>query len=277
MLRVDGEDEVGSTLRNEAERALEAVQPAVAGEPTGADRDPRLEQVVAGAERVAHWVQEDLQALLLVPVEDVWQDRGGSHHQRRQRRQVEAGGAAQDQHPHQHRGEYHRGAEVGLEQDQNHRRSREGDGAEQRPELPLGALPDREVTSEHDQNDDLAQLGGLEREARDRDPAPGAEGRMAGEVDSQEEEQGGAVGREDEALQPAVVERCRDQVGDHTQEERQQLAPKVRDRGGVDGHQPEDDQHPHQQQLEAVELMEAAEPRHRRGSRPGGRGSSSGS
>ena len=40
---------------------------------------------------------------------------------------------------------------------------------------------------------------------------------MAGEVDSQEEEQGGAVGREGEALQPAVVEGCRDQVGDHTQ------------------------------------------------------------
>ena len=98
---------------------------------------------------------------------------------------------------------------------------------------------------------------------------------MTAEVDHQEEEQAGAVGRQHEALQPAVVNPRGDRVDRHTQHEGEQLLAEIDRRSRVDAHQAEHQQHPGEQQLEPVEEVEPAEPNHRRGSRFGGRSSSS--
>jgi hypothetical protein len=46
-------DEVGVALGQEIEVRLRAVQPSLADEPAGPERDRRLRRVVAGAQRIA--------------------------------------------------------------------------------------------------------------------------------------------------------------------------------------------------------------------------------
>src|SRR6185437_2260960 len=52
LLADDGEYEVGGALRQEIELRLAAVHPSLAEYASGADRDLRLNDVIAGAERV---------------------------------------------------------------------------------------------------------------------------------------------------------------------------------------------------------------------------------
>ena len=70
------------------------------------------------------------------------------------------------------------------------------------------------MAGEDQQDDDLGELRRLQWKARDRDPALGAERRVADEVDRQQEQQAGAVGGQDEALQPPIVDSGREGVGD---------------------------------------------------------------
>ncbi len=63
------EDEVGVLLGQEVELVLRAVQVALAAEHARADGDLRLDDVVAGAERVGLRIEEGQQALLLVRLE----------------------------------------------------------------------------------------------------------------------------------------------------------------------------------------------------------------
>src|SRR5216684_8578402 len=73
LLGEDSKDEVSRSFRHETQLALQAVQPSPAEEAARADRDPGLEQVVAGAERVLVRVEKVLETLALVAVEQVGQ------------------------------------------------------------------------------------------------------------------------------------------------------------------------------------------------------------
>ena len=75
LLADDGEDEVGVLRRQEREALLRALREALAEQPPGADRDLRLDHVVARLARVDVRVEEDEQALLLVRREPLPEDR----------------------------------------------------------------------------------------------------------------------------------------------------------------------------------------------------------
>ena len=75
LLADHGEDEVGRALGQELELRLAAVHPALAEHAARADRDLRLDDVIAGAERVALRVEQRQHALALVVVHEVPGDR----------------------------------------------------------------------------------------------------------------------------------------------------------------------------------------------------------
>ncbi len=130
LLRIHREDEVGVPLRDELEVRLRAVQPALAGEAARAHGDRGLDDVVAGAERIARRVEqrEDPAALVVVQERPQQRQRGG------------AGGGDGADHPPAHPGEENdeeprradepRGAEVGLAQDQAERHEQQDAGDE---------------------------------------------------------------------------------------------------------------------------------------------------
>ena len=77
LLGQHGEDEVGLLLRQEAQLALRALQEALAPDAARAERDLRLDDVVAGAERIALGVEEGEHPLLLVVVQLLPEQRQG--------------------------------------------------------------------------------------------------------------------------------------------------------------------------------------------------------
>ena len=139
-----GEDEVGLLLRQEVQVALRALQEALAPHPARAERDLRLDDVVAGAERVALRVEEGVDARALVVVQVAVGDRArrtapaappaANFHQRTP--------AAKNTAAADHRGD-HRRAEVGLLQDQRRPgsapRSAAGSGTADCPSAPSDA------------------------------------------------------------------------------------------------------------------------------------------
>ena len=76
------EDEIGRALRQEFELRLAAVHVALAEHAARADRDLRLDRVIAGAERVVLRVQEREHALPLVVVQEMPGDGHGRDEQR---------------------------------------------------------------------------------------------------------------------------------------------------------------------------------------------------
>src|SRR5579859_750312 len=77
LLGKDGKHEVGRALGYEAKLPLQPMQPALAEVAPRADRDSRLQQVVAGAERIAARVEEDLEPAALISVQQVGQRGDG--------------------------------------------------------------------------------------------------------------------------------------------------------------------------------------------------------
>ncbi len=77
LLADDREDEVGGALGQELELRLAAVHPALAEHAAGADGDLRLDDVVAGAERIGLRVEEGEDALALVVVHEAPAEPGG--------------------------------------------------------------------------------------------------------------------------------------------------------------------------------------------------------
>ena len=88
-----------------------------------------------------------------------------------------------------------RRAEVGLFEDQRHERRGEPDHAQRRPPLrqPVPALGDE--PREHDDEDDLPELGRLEVEEADLDPAPRAAHLLGQDEHGEEQDDDGAVER----------------------------------------------------------------------------------
>ena len=78
-----GEDEVGLFFRQEVEMALGALQEALAPHAAGAQGDVRLDDVVAGAERVALGMEEGVDAGALVVVQVVVGELGEQRDRRR--------------------------------------------------------------------------------------------------------------------------------------------------------------------------------------------------
>src|SRR5262249_17932414 len=66
-----GEDEVGLLFRQKAQMALRAVQKALAEQTSGAERDLRLQNVIAGAERIALRVEKRIDPVLLIIAQEV--------------------------------------------------------------------------------------------------------------------------------------------------------------------------------------------------------------
>src|SRR5690348_1270286 len=62
LLGEGGEHEVGGAFGHEAELPLQALQPAASEQPACADRDSRLQKVVARAQGILRGVEEDLEA-----------------------------------------------------------------------------------------------------------------------------------------------------------------------------------------------------------------------
>src|ERR1700693_226832 len=98
LLGKDGEDEVRRPFRHEPELALQPVEPPLAEQPAGAYGDPRLQQVVAGPERVLGRVEKDLEALALIAVKHVREQRQGYARRGGQGKELPGAGAREKKH-----------------------------------------------------------------------------------------------------------------------------------------------------------------------------------
>src|SRR3954454_20676200 len=177
----DREDEVGVVLGQEVELRLRRLL-AAAGLLTGPDGDARLVLLVALVGGVLRRLQEGRQALLLVVVQD-----GHAHLRRDHESERERDGAEREERgemaPTRARDEQRREADDDVDHARaevrlhDHHRGRD-EREEHHPDGGVaGAGPSRAVDDErrqrHDEQD-LAELGGLEREERQLDRAPRA-------------------------------------------------------------------------------------------------------
>ena len=174
FLGVHREDEVGVALGDEIEVRLRAVQPALAGDAAGADRDGRLDGVVAGAERVLRRVEQREHALALVVVQQRPQRAAGSPTPSDAEAADDAPAEAGEEDDEEAgRADQHRGAEVGLAHDQRHRHASSIAGHDEvaQPQRRLVAV---EVPRQHQRHRDLHHLRGLDARDADVQPAPRA-------------------------------------------------------------------------------------------------------
>src|SRR5450759_4717477 len=121
LLGEDGEDEVRCAFGHEAELSLQPVQPSLAEEAARADRDSRLQQVVAGPERVLGRIEKDLQAPPLVAVQEMRQQGERDACREDEREELPRASAREEKHPEEHRDEDDRRAQVRLGEDQSGR------------------------------------------------------------------------------------------------------------------------------------------------------------
>ncbi len=201
----DGEDEVGLVLGEEVQARLGRVGDAAAGLLPRADRDQRLVDVVGLVARIVRGIEEPGQALHLVGLEHVDAERRGDreHERRREREQEDERGqllprGAGHEQDRERDGDVHQpGAEVGLRDDDHRRDQREQHDPHRRAPLvqPPGAV-DGERPERHDQQD-LPELGGLDLEERERDPAARPADRRHGVDDH--------VERDDQPVQAVLV------------------------------------------------------------------------
>ena len=88
FLADDGEDEIGRTLRQELQLCLAAVEIALAEHAAGTDGDLRLNDVVAGPERIGLRIEKCQHALALIVVQQEMPcDVAGRNQQARSLRQ----------------------------------------------------------------------------------------------------------------------------------------------------------------------------------------------
>jgi hypothetical protein len=165
------EDEVVVDLREEAELLPPLAEPD-AGEPARPDRDQRLPHLEAGARRVRGGVQERHDALRAKPDPELRaQQRQREQPEEREVRDAAAGG--EHDQPAEQRDQA-RGREVRLEQDRHEQQPPPDQERDEpaREACELALLLHRERGRPHDDGD-LRQLGGLEGDRADREPAPG--------------------------------------------------------------------------------------------------------
>jgi hypothetical protein len=128
-------------------------------------------------------------------------DAGG---QREQPAQARPG---HPEHPGEDGREHERSPEVGLEHDQDERRTDQQAGAEDRAERIEATLTAGQVVGQDDDHEDLGKLAELERERPDADPASGPADTAADGQRQDEDPELDGVDRPGQRLEPAVVER----------------------------------------------------------------------
>ena len=202
LLGERGEDEVGVLFGQEVQPGLGALHEAAPREAARAERDLGLGDVVAGAERVGVGVEEGEDAGELVfldelPVGAVRLDDRGD--------EADAAGGGGGEVPEADAGEEHhhpgageeqdRGAEVGLLEDEGDRQGGQHQGQDE-PERAgdLGRVEAVVVGGERHDERDLHQLGRLELDRAEVDPALGAHADLAHHLDEDEECERAGIG-----------------------------------------------------------------------------------
>ena len=250
LLRIDGEDKVGGALRDVAELALEAVQPALAEDPARPDRDARLDQVVAGTQRVLGGVEEDLQALALVAPQQVRQQRYRDRDTGQDRGQDQPRRPRQEEQAQQQGGEDVGGAEIGLVK--HEQRRRQAEDAQHQHLAPAGGLSPRQKGRQGHQDQQLGDLRRLHLEAGHPDPALGAVGRVPGHLDRYQQQQHQPVQVRRGRLQTPVVEGGGGHVEQQAGRDAPHLGREVCARGREQRHQPQHHQGRQGQRLRQV-------------------------
>ena len=175
LLGEHGEDEVVVRDRQEALLPLGALHEPLAPEAAGPDRDPRLDLLVAGAERIARRVDERQDAALLVVLQgDVpHHRRGDDRHGEQDAGHLEPH-ARDKRHRQQHGHQRGGGPQIRLPRDehQRERRERAADGQVAGVRGPAPAVA--EQLGEDEGEADLHELGRLQVEEGQRNPAPSA-------------------------------------------------------------------------------------------------------
>jgi hypothetical protein len=170
---VHGKDKVSGALGDEFQVGLRAAEPALAGGAAGADGDHRLDDVVAGAQRVGAGVDQGEYALALVIVHHVphkrqagaKRHRAGDHHFPRQ--------AGEEQHKKPRGHDQRGGAQVGLLEDEQ--RGDDDDHRAHQIMVPAqGVFVLLEVPGQHHRHHDFQHFRGLDAGDAHMQPAPRA-------------------------------------------------------------------------------------------------------
>ena len=179
-------DEVAVGI-GQIEELLPPFHEAEAGDAARAHRDQALDDLVARAPRVRPRVQEGLDAV--APVgrghDDLIEDGKAQEAEGGEVAQAHAG---QEEHHRPREGEGGGAAEVGLDEDEEGEPAEEEEGGEERgQELVDPVAAALEVVGEEEDDRDLGELGGLEGEAAQADPAMDVVHRPQEEDDDEEE------------------------------------------------------------------------------------------
>jgi hypothetical protein len=188
------EDEVGGVFGQEFELRLGAVVPALAEPAAGTDRDFRLDDVPAVAERIGFRVEEHAQAVALVLVHEVPAER------RDRGERGDRGADAPPREPgeehgeHAARGDQQRGAKVGLLRDQQGGRADQHGQCQQcRPARRQFARV--QVPRRHHRQGQLDEFGRLEAHEPQVQPTIGAAALAEDRDDDQQQQAAGVQPR----------------------------------------------------------------------------------
>src|SRR5947209_14866351 len=207
LLADDREDEVGVRFR-EIEELLARGADALAEDSAVSEREPRLDDLEPAASRIGPRIDEREDAAQPV------RRHPDRHHERRQRREqdeAEVTGVAtgQEQERERERDERQTIAEIRLSQDEQGQDT----GYRERRYEPALEIGDRlallrEKRGEIDDERELGQLGRLERDGPEPDPAPGAVDRLAERRDQYQHQEDAREDqeRQDERLEAAIVD-----------------------------------------------------------------------
>src|SRR5258705_7459285 len=183
------------------EVALAALEETLAPDSARADRDLRLADVIAGAERIALRVEEHVDPLALVAVEQIIGDRRGDRDRGRGTGEDPPRQAGEEHHRHAAEHDHDARAEVGLDEDQ------EGGNAEQQQRRPDGPpfadLAGRDQLVEAGEGEDdcrLHELGRLQADRPKLEPALRALADEPQRLDPDQHQEGRAVEREGDCL-----------------------------------------------------------------------------
>src|ERR1019366_2163464 len=257
------ENKIGALLRQKIQPRLRTFQKSLAEWASGADRDFRLDDVVAGAERVGLRIYEADHALALVRLEIVPAQRSRQHRGYRQhqhRAQIQAAHENQrngDQHEYQSR------AEVGLLE---HECRGDAEQDERDDQMAQAPSPFRrlltQITHHHEHDGELGQLGGFEMEGAQIDPSARSAGGVAGDHYGDQESDHHHIKWVGVGLQSSIVDKDRDEHRDCAGRDPNQLANyqrvpramRTRIRRADDADQPDSGQPKNQDEERPVEM-----------------------
>ena len=150
----DGEDEVRVVLRQKVQLALRSVEEPFAKEHTRPDGDFRLDDVVAGAQRIDIRIHEDHDAHFLIIFEKMPEHRHGGKSGRKDSSEQPQSDSRNENHAEENRHEDERGAEIRLLQNEQERHADVGCNRQQvmqRIEMADAFLHHAREADDHDE------------------------------------------------------------------------------------------------------------------------------